>query len=206
MNEKPIIRTIDEFCESEYKEKGSRFITQVFSAENEGNISAYLNETKKKYFDATHHCFAYKLLNDKTRYSDAGEPSGTAGIRILNAIEHFELVNVLIIVIRYFGGTKLGIGPLGKAYYTAAIQALQKAKIITKHNFYKVIIEIDFIFLSQILGILSHQDIKISNVKYGENVKFECFIKPENIENIMLQTKIASKGTAKIITLESIYS
>jgi uncharacterized YigZ family protein len=205
MKEKSVIKTIDEFCESEYKEKGSRFIAHVFPVEKEEKISAHLNEIKKKYYDATHHCYAYRLLKDQIRYSDAGEPSGTAGIRILNAIDHFELSNVLIIVIRYFGSTKLGVGPLGKAYYTAAFQVLQNSKVIIKHNFNRVIVETDFNFLSQIMNILSHQDIKIFEIKYEENVKFECFIKPENVENIILQIKNASKGTANIMILESTY-
>ena len=205
MKESIEIKTIEKFSESEYKEKSSRFIAQVFSAENEEKVSAYLGEAKKKYYDATHYCFAYKLQNDKIRYSDAGEPSGTAGIRILNAIDHFGLSNILVIVIRYFGGTKLGVGPLGKAYYDSALQALQKSKIITKHLFTKIIIETDFNFLSQIMNILSQHEIKISEVKYEEKVKFECLIKPKIIENIGIQVQNASKGTAEIKILESVY-
>ena len=200
------IKTIDKFCESEYKEKGSRFIAQVFPAANEDEVSIHLNETKKKYYSATHYCFAYKFQSDKTKYSDAGEPKGTAGIRILNAVEHFGLSYILVIVIRYFGGTKLGVGPLGKAYYNSAFQVLQKAKIITKFLYTKVIIETDFYFLSEIKNILSKHEIKISEIQYGEKIKLVCLIKPEIIENITLRINDSTKGTAVIKASGNIYS
>ena len=116
MNYPEKILTLDNFAEVTYKEKSSVFRGQVYHCETDNEAANILAQTKKKYYDATHHCFAFKLITEKFKYSDDGEPNGTAGIRILNAIEHFDLINVMVVITRYYGGTKLGFGPLGKAY------------------------------------------------------------------------------------------
>ncbi|MEO8398771.1 MAG: YigZ family protein [Ignavibacteriaceae bacterium] len=132
------ITTVTDFHSSKSKEKNSIFIGQVFPLESEIEFHKILEEVKRDLYDASHHCYAYRLKNDLFKYSDDGEPSGSAGVRILNAIEHFDLKDVLVIVNRYFGGTKLGIGPLGKAYFDSAFQVLNQAKKITKHAFLKI--------------------------------------------------------------------
>ena len=155
------ILTVDNFSEATYKEKSSVFMGQVYHCETENEAGKILELIKKKYYDASHHCFAYKFINDQFKYSDDGEPNGTAGIRILNAIEHFNLMNVIVVIIRYYGGTKLGVGPLGKAYYTSARNVLEEAKRVEKVFFQKVIIEADFNYISHIHRILSnHKDRK----------------------------------------------
>ena len=131
-------KTIGSFNETTLKEKSSVFNAQAYPVENEEDALQIVEKTKKKYYDATHHCYAYKLTGNKIKYSDAGEPSGTAGIRILNAINHFNMQNILVIVIRYFGGTKLGVGPLGKAYYNSVIQTLKSSRIIEKKAYKKI--------------------------------------------------------------------
>ena len=92
------IKTIEKFNQNSNKQKGSEFIGRVYHVEEENEIVETLNKLKKKYYDATHHCYAYKLLNGKIKYSDDGEPGGSAGIRILKAIEHFDLVNQLVVL------------------------------------------------------------------------------------------------------------
>ncbi len=138
------IKTISNFTEFRIKEKGSLFIAMSFPINNESEAEEELSKIKKKYYDATHNCFAYKLTDGTIKYSDDGEPSGTAGIRILNAINHFDLNNILIIVTRYFGGTKLGVGLLGKTYYDAAYQCLLNSKILTKTLYNKLIISYNY--------------------------------------------------------------
>ena len=96
------IKTIKDFRQASIKEKASEFIAIVYPVDNKETAVNKLNEIRKKYYDASHHCFAYKLKNGDEKYSDDGEPNGTAGLRILNAIEHFDLTNVLLIVVRYF--------------------------------------------------------------------------------------------------------
>ena len=122
------ILTVKEFYESKFKQKGSIFVGQAYPAGQEKQAEEILELVRKKYHDATHHCYAYRVYAKEEKYSDDGEPSGTAGVRILNAIHHLDLYNVLVISIRYFGGVKLGVGPLGKAYYQSALQTLEQAK------------------------------------------------------------------------------
>ena len=133
LNNRSEINVIEKSYKYEIKVKGSRFFGFAFPAENEEEIYHKLKRLKKEYYDASHHCYAYKLT-DNFKYSDAGEPSGTAGIRILNAIDHYDLVNILIVIVRYFGGTKLGAGNLGRTYYESAIKVLAKADIKKKYH------------------------------------------------------------------------
>lgn len=191
-------KTVKNFNESSLKEKNSVFTAQIFPIKNEDVAIQKLNEIKKKLYDANHHCFAYKLTNGVFKYSDDGEPSGTAGIRILNAIEHFELLNILIIVIRYFGGTKLGVGPLGKAYYNSALQVLENSEIILKIAYRKIFVKSDFDNISFVHKAMEKFDGKIENIKYENDATFECLIKNEKIDSIKLFLKEASNGKINI--------
>jgi len=118
----------------EYKEKGSKFIGLSYPVQSEEKVRNILFDLKKEYHDARHYCFAYGIgtKNVVVRSSDDGEPSNSAGKPILTQIEIRELRNILVVVIRYFGGTKLGVGGLINAYKTAASEALENAKIITQ--------------------------------------------------------------------------
>jgi uncharacterized YigZ family protein len=178
------IKTIDEFNESIFTTKKSNFIAQVYSAISEDETKECLLRSKKKYFDASHHCYAYKFAEGSNRYSDAGEPSGTAGIRILNAIEHFELLNQLVIVTRFFGGVKLGVGALGKAYYLVAHKALNNSKIITKQLFQKVDISAEFEHFYLVHQILTKYKSIILNTEYQNDTKFSCLVKYSNTDLI----------------------
>ncbi|HZW37744.1 MAG TPA: YigZ family protein [Ignavibacteriaceae bacterium] len=160
--------TVFEFHEHKIKEKGSTFISQVFPAANLEECNKILTDVRKKYYDAVHHCYAYKLL-DTFKYSDDGEPNGTAGIRIYNAIEHFNLHNVIIIVVRYFGGVKLGVGPLGKVYYQSAYNVLEEGKKITKLGYAVINVEADFNLVNVIYNIISTKGYKIADTQYKEN-------------------------------------
>jgi len=205
MNYPEKIITVDKFEEFEFKEKNSVFTGQVYHCEAENEAANILETIKKKYYDATHHCFAYKLINRQFKYSDDGEPGGTAGIRIFNAIEHFNLINVLVVIIRYYGGTKLGVGRLGKAYYTSALNALEKAKKLEKVLFQKIIIESDFNYTSHIHRILSNHKATIENSEYKERANFECFIIPTDLNKITFQLTDISKGEIKIIATSVYY-
>lgn len=112
-----------------FKEKGSKFHAFAFPVKNENEIKVHLQALRKEYFDATHHCYAYVLGPDKKNFrtADDGEPNHSAGTPILNEIRSRELTNVLVVVVRYFGGTKLGVGGLVHAYRTAAEEALKNA-------------------------------------------------------------------------------
>ena len=192
------ILTIKEFHETRLKEKNSTFIAQSFPIEGEEDFQNILSEIKKKFYDAVHHCYAYRLQNAAFKYSDDGEPNGTAGIRILNAIDHFKLKNTLVVVIRYFGGTKLGVGLLGKTYYESAFQNLSEAQIIKKSAYLKLTIKVDFEFLSFVHRNLSIIDSKIESTNYGSKVEFICFVKPADAENLRQHLIDLTHGTVLI--------
>jgi uncharacterized YigZ family protein len=199
------ILTVDNFAEVTYKEKNSVFIGQVYHCETEIEAANILEPIKKKYYDASHHCFAYKIISKQFKYSDDGEPNGTAGIRILNAIEHFNLINVIVVIIRYYGGTKLGVGPLGKAYYTSALDVLKEAKKYEKVLFQKVIIEADFNYTSHIHRILANHNATIEDSEYQVKAIFKCFIMPSDLTKITFQLTDISTGKIKIIATEVKY-
>ena len=104
--------------------KNSKFITLLYKINTDSDVTTYLNKTKEIYKDATHYCYAYILDNYK-KVSDDGEPSGTAGIPILKVIEANNLTNILILVVRYFGGTLLGVGPLTRSYSTVSNEVIK---------------------------------------------------------------------------------
>ncbi len=200
------INTVEKFNQKSYKEKGSDFIGRVYHVEQENEIIETLNKLKKKYYDATHHCYAYKLLNGKIKYSDDGEPGGSAGIRILKAIEHFHLVNQLVVVTRYFGGTKFGVGPLGKAYYSAAYYVLEQSEIVVKTLYYIVYITSSFNNISHLHRIVKQHNSIIENSTYRENVKLKCFVQPSKLDTITAELYEVSPGDIIITkTDESFY-
>lgn len=127
------IRTIKEKTCAEITIKHSKFIGQAFPIATIDEVNSTLKEIRKKYNDANHNCFAYFIGYDKSifRYSDDGEPNGTAGKPIASAIQDDDLTNILVVVTRYFGGIKLGTSGLFHAYYEAAKESISKAEIIT---------------------------------------------------------------------------
>lgn len=197
MNLPDEIKTIGKTKEITTTINKSRFIAQVYPVESEDAVKDYLTKTKKKYHDASHHCYAYKLAIGKFHYTDAGEPNGTAGIRILNAIEHFKLSNQLVIVSRIFGGIKLGVGPLGKAYYESAFQILNESKITLKHLYEKVSITAKFNQVSLVHRILTHFNSIILSTDYAESVSLNCLIMPGTIDQIQRILEESGKNNIK---------
>lgn len=125
--------TIAAPAEAVFKDKGSRFLAYAFPVRNESDIKECLEPLRKKYYDATHHCYAWRLgaAGELSRANDDGEPSGTAGRPILGQLLSRELTNVLIVVVRYFGGTKLGVPGLINAYRESAREVLDASKVVT---------------------------------------------------------------------------
>lgn len=127
-------KTIAESAQGLYREKGSRFISYAWPVTNQEEIKTIIEKTRKEYHDARHHCYAWMLGRERQnwRVNDDGEPSGTAGRPILGQINSNELTNILIVVIRYFGGTLLGVSGLINAYRTAAGSAIENSEIIER--------------------------------------------------------------------------
>lgn len=196
------IKTIDDSQKFIFKEKSSEFIAEVFPTSSEDDAMVPLLSLKKRYFDATHHCFAYKIHQGLEKYSDDGEPRGSAGIRILNAINHFDLTDLILIVTRYFGGTKLGVGPLGKAYYNASIGALEKSKIITLELFQQITIVSDYENISIVHRFIDEYKAKIVKSEFSQLAKFVCNIKPAFLQNICLELKNSGNGKISVSVSE----
>lgn len=129
-----VYKTIDGPAQGLYKEKGSKFLAFAWPVQSEEEIKKHLTDLKTEYYDARHHCYAWQIGMDGTnhRFNDDGEPSGTAGKPIYGQIRSFELAHILIVVVRYFGGTKLGTSGLIHAYKTAAADAIGQATIVEK--------------------------------------------------------------------------
>jgi uncharacterized YigZ family protein len=197
MNLPDEIKTIDDVYEVTTVVNKSSFIAQVYPINSEEEFKSHLTKAKNKYYDASHHCYAYKLVNGNFRYSDAGEPNGTAGVRILNAIEHFNLVNQLVIVSRIFGGIKLGVGPLGKAYYQSAFDVLNRSNINSRHLFQKVQILSEIKQISHIHRILNNHKSIIINSEYQEKFSLSCLIKSTEIDSV--SQMLLNLGKSKII-------
>jgi uncharacterized YigZ family protein len=197
MNYPSKIRTITKQNEYKLKEKKSVFIGMVFPVSNTKNAEEIIKTVKKKYHDASHHCFAFKLSDGAEKCSDAGEPNGTAGMKILNAIEHFGLTDILLIVIRFFGGIKLGTGPLGKAYYKTAYKSLEETEKIAKELYQKVKIISDFEHLSVVHNLLSAFDSQIESTEYKIKVEMNCIVIAKYSDEIGRKLKDQSSGNIK---------
>lgn len=159
----------------EYKEKGSKFIALAFPVSSEDDVKTRLTEVKKKYFDARHHCYAYVLGADKSKFRsyDDGEPNHSAGDPILGLIRSKNLTNVLVIVVRYFGGTKLGVGGLVTAYKTAAEEALTNAQLVEEQIRVTLVFEFTYDVTPTIMKLVKDFDLTIINQEFGES----CLIK-----------------------------
>lgn len=167
-------------CKSEglYKEKGSKFIAYAFPVSSEKEIKEIVATLKKEFHDARHHCFAFRLGADMNffRSNDDGEPSGTAGKPILGQIQSFGVTNVLIVVVRYFGGTKLGVGGLIQAYREAAKDALEQAEIIEKNVEKQYELEFSYEQLPEVMKTLKSVNAGITKQETGEKYLLFCSV------------------------------
>jgi len=196
------LKTIKYSNEFRFKEKGSEFIGFAAPCNSEETAHKILNQKRKEFYDATHNCYAYSIVLGLVKYSDDGEPNGTAGIRILNAIQHFELSNLIVVVTRYFGGTKLGVGPLGKAYYNSAYGVLDSSKIIMMNNYSIMKIKYDFEHSKTIHHFLNKYNCLIKENGFDNKPTINFLIKPEIIEYLENDIKNATRGSSEISLME----
>jgi len=158
-----LYKTIEKVSEGLYKDKGSKFISYAYPVTCEEEIKPIVTKLKKQYYDARHHCYAYMLGHERNvfRAVDDGEPSSTAGKPILGQILSNEITNILIVVVRYFGGTKLGVGGLINAYKTAAADAIENNEIIEKTLDAYFKIEYDYILMNSVMKIIKDDSLEI---------------------------------------------
>lgn len=196
--------TIDKPCEGLYKDKGSKFIAFAYPVSSEEDVKMLLANLRKEHFNARHHCYAFRLGADKQAYraNDDGEPKYTAGKPIFGQIQSKDLTNILIVVVRYFGGTLLGVGGLITAYKQAAADALENAVIIEKtvNEFYEL--TFDYLQMTEVMKIIKDENLEqiqqnfelgcklvFSVRKNNSNKVVELFNKISNLELKYLDTK-----------------
>ncbi len=155
---------------AEIKVKGSRFIAHIIRCDSREEAESEYALIRKKYYDATHNCVAWRIDADEFRFSDDGEPSGTAGRPILNAIESMEIFQVMVVVTRYFGGTKLGSGGLFRAYGDAALEGLKQAKIELKTRLKSIGLVTGYGHLKDVHHLIGKYDGRIGNEDYAGEI------------------------------------
>lgn len=168
-------KTINQPSKGLYKEKGSKFLSFAFPVTTEDDIKTILDEYKKQYYDARHICFAYVLGHQKDKYRayDGGEPNHSAGDPILNQIKSVDLSDVLVVVVRYFGGTKLGLGGLTTAYKTVAQEALKQAKIEEKTPMIRLKHHFSYEAMNQVMGVVKEYNLQIIQQQFELTCEIE---------------------------------
>ncbi|HLT79755.1 MAG TPA: YigZ family protein [Cyclobacteriaceae bacterium] len=170
--------TLQRATEGIYKEKGSKFLAFGYPVESEEEIRAHIERLKKKFHDARHHCYAWVLgaSRDRFRTFDDGEPPHTAGDPILGQLRQYNLTNVLLVVVRYFGGTKLGAGNLAAAYKAAARDALENAQIVEREVTREYIVEFPYLATADVMKLVKAFDLQICEQHFEENCRIRIRI------------------------------
>lgn len=186
-----MFQTIKESVVSEITEKKSKFICHAYHVESAQEAEEIIKNLRKRYHDARHNCFAYKIIKDNiSRSSDDGEPSGTAGVPILNILNGRNLSNILVVVTRYFGGILLGTGGLVRAYSLATIEALESAEILCQELGLEAKFLIEYKDLEELKYHLKNKKISITKLNYGEKIEVIVEGKIDMIKNDKISDRI----------------
>ena len=187
-------KTVLEGGTGEITEKKSRFIATVRPVSSEEEALAFLEETRKKYWDARHNCYAYSvgMNREYTRCSDDGEPSGTAGRPMLDVILGEDIYNVAVVVTRYFGGILLGTGGLVRAYSKAVQEGFRESRIIEKKHGICLTVTTDYTGIGKIQYIAGERGIPVLDSEYTDKVIMKLLIPSEDVDNVQ---KAVTEGT-----------
>jgi uncharacterized YigZ family protein len=176
--------TIETKAEIIFKDKGSKFLAFAFPFDNDIQIKETLLQLKKAHPSANHHCYAYRLGADKlnVRANDDGEPNNTAGKPILGQIQSNDLTNILIVVVRYFGGTLLGVSGLINAYKSSAAEVISDCKIIEKYISFNYTINFPFEHLNDVMKLLKQLDCKITSQQFDNDCEISFSVRKSESE------------------------
>ncbi len=188
---KDIYNTFKNNSEGLFKDRGSKFLAFGFPITDEQKAKELVSETRKKYHDARHHCYAYRIgpSDNKFRVNDDGEPSGTAGKPIYGQIIANNLSDILIIVVRYFGGTLLGTSGLINAYRSAANDCITNAQIIEKVLKSPINLRYKYELLSKVMRIVKEEDLEIDQQDFTEDCKLSLLVRQTDYERIQNRFK-----------------
>lgn len=182
---------------AEYAVQRSRFIADTAAVRDEETAQAFLQEIKKKYYDARHHCYGWILEGGRRKKSgDDGEPSGTAGAPILAALERQGITDGLIVVTRYFGGIKLGTGGLTRAYAHAAAQGLAASTLAELQMLRRVAVTVAYPLFSPLENWLQKNEIRVADKSYAENVTLTLYLTPDATETVKKAVADLTAGQA----------
>ncbi len=182
-----IYKTINEPSEGIFRDKGSKFIAYAYPFKDENKVKEIIAELKSMHPKARHHCWAYRLTPDRTvfRVNDDGEPSGTAGRPILNVLLSMDVTNILVVVVRYFGGTLLGVPGLINAYKSATQEALQIAEIVEKtvNDVYEV--TFDYIQMNDVMRIIKETEVIVLSQDFDTKCKITFEIRKLQVNEVI---------------------
>lgn len=200
--------TVLDLGTDEITEKKSRFIGYVCHAESEEEALEFVSSIKKKHYDARHNCYAYSVGEEQQiqRFSDDGEPGGTAGKPILEVLTGLQLCNVCVVVTRYFGGTLLGTGGLVRAYTEATKACIAATEIVVKYLAVPLVIKTDYTDLGKIQYILGNEGIRILDSEYGADVSIKTEVFIDQVDRLKSLLTEATAGKAVFEQAEPIFS
>ena len=185
-------KTIEEKAEGIYKEKGSKFIAYAYPIASEDEAKEIVQGLKKEFYDARHHCYAYRIgaKGESFRMNDDGEPSSTAGRPIYGQLLSYDVTNILVVVIRYFGGTKLGVSGLINAYQSATSDALQNALIVEKTVDITFTAQFGYPMLNEVMKVIKDEQPKIEHQNFDNSCTVRMSIRKSRAE--VLEAKLGN--------------
>lgn len=180
-------RTIDANYEGIFRDKGSKFIAYAFPFKSEEKLKDLLQEVKSLHPKARHHCWAYRLTPDRNvfRINDDGEPSGTAGRPILNALLSADITNIIVVVVRYFGGTLLGVPGLINAYKSATQDALDQAQVIERTVNDSYGLTFDYLNMNDVMRIIKEEGLEIEKQEFDNNCYLEFEVRKMQVNRVV---------------------
>ena len=193
-------RTIFSKIQNEIKIIDSRFIASAFPVSVKEEAEDIIKQMRKEFYDANHNCFAYRIgiSGEVFKYSDDGEPSGTAGVKIFSAIQSKNISDILVVVTRYFGGTKLGVGGLSRAYFDSAMSLLNKVNIVEKILMEELRLKFPYDFTSQVMHTISKYEAKVVDTIYEADVKIILNIRKRLTDSFKMELMDGCRGNVEL--------
>ncbi|HAY33694.1 MAG TPA: YigZ family protein [Bacteroidetes bacterium] len=193
--------TISSHSAAEIKVMKSKFISEAFPISRSTDTAILIIEFKKKYYDASHFPFAYRtgIHTDNFRFSDDGEPSGSAGKPLLEAIDKNNLTDIILVTARYFGGIKLGVGGLRRAFFASGEACLEKADIVKKYIMQSVKAEFDYSYINSIMKLIEREKINILKNESGNRCVLTLEIRESRYEKLILKMSDLTNGTVTFL-------
>ena len=197
--EADLYKTIEEAVEVTMRERSSKFLSFIYPVENEEQIREVLDALRKRYFDATHHCYAWRLgpRGEQFRANDDGEPSGTAGKPILGQMLSHEITDCLIVVVRYFGGTKLGVPGLIAAYKESAANAIEAATVVERTVDRRFTIDFPYLVMNDVMRVIKEEQPRIAGQEFDNLCTMHLTIREGRADILIEKLKKAGASVSE---------